>query len=143
MKRDKYDAILSDIVRLRANFICEKCSIIDPEGQAKFKSLYMQASHFRGRGSGLIARFDTDNVRCLCASCHAFLENRPDDHAYFLENLLGETRYENMRSRCNKSIKLPKPLKEEMYYHYKSEYKRLVEMRKNGNTEYIELVNYF
>ena len=143
MKRDKYDAILSDIVRLRANFVCEKCNLIDPDGQASHKSLQMQASHFRGRGTGLVARYDTDNVRCLCASCHAFLENRPDDHTIFLQIILGETRYENMRSRCNKSVKLSKSDKEEMYAHYKAEHKRLVKARRNGDMTYIELVNWW
>ena len=143
MKRDKYDSIVSDIVRLRTNFSCEKCQYIDPEGQAKHKSKLIQASHFRGRGTGLVARFSLDNVRALCASCHSWLENRPDEHAKFMSELLGEAGFEIIRDKCNQVKKLAKADKKEMYEHYKGERDRLVKLRRAGKMGYIEVTDYF
>jgi len=57
--------------------------------------------------------------------------------------LLGETRYEMLEQRCNRVIKMYKSDKAEMYKHYLSEKERLIKARKDGNMDYIELVNYF
>ena len=143
MKRDKYDAIISDLVRERSHWTCERSGIEDPEGQARGKSRAMQASHFNGRGAGNIARYDTDNVRCLIATEHAYLENRPGEHTAFLRLLLGDTRYEQMEERCRQVYKWSVGEKDEMLEHYKSELQRLKVMRREGVMGYIEVVNWF
>ena len=151
MKLTKYDIIVSQIVRLRANFTCEALSVfhfpdcrrLDPDGQASYKSRIIQCSHFRGRGTGFVARHDTDNCRSLCAYCHSYVESRPDDHAYLLRTILGETRYNLMRERCNKAYKITKVEKADMYKHYQGEGQRLIKARRSGDMGYIELVNWF
>lgn len=143
MKRDKYDTAVSDLVRERAHWTCERSGLIDVNGQATGKSRGMHASHFNTRGSGNIARYDMDNVRCLCATEHGKLEGRPGMHTAFLRELLGDTRFEEMERRCNRVYKWEYGEKEEMYQHYKSELARVKEMRRDGVMGYIEVVNWF
>lgn len=151
MKLTKHDRVISDIVRLRTNFHCEgykvfgfpECRRVDVNAQATYKSLIIQCSHFRGRGSGFVARHDTDNCRALCAYCHSYIECRPDDHAYLLRCILGVQNYEALRERCNRPYKAYRHEKEEMYQHYRSERERLITMRKQGEMGMIEVVNWF
>ena len=97
MKITKYDKVISSVARLRANFTCEagdifnfpECRRVDIEAQITYKSQVIQCSHFRGRGTGFIARHDIDNCRSLCAYCHSYVEHRPDDHDYLIRTLLG------------------------------------------------------
>ena len=77
MKRDKFDAVISDLCRIRCDFTCQKCHYVSSEGQATYKDRFMTASHFNGRGNGNVARYDTDLITCLCAKCHNYIETRP------------------------------------------------------------------
>jgi hypothetical protein len=143
LKRDKYDEAVSNLVRLRSNFTCEKCGVQDEQGQITFKSQTIHCSHFNGRGSGITARYDTDNCRALCASCHSIVEHKPGMHTKLLQEILGERGFELMEERCHGIRKMYKSDKEEMLKHYRSEFDRLKQERMNGNVNYIEVVNYF
>lgn len=143
MKRDKYDEAVSDLVRERAHWTCEKCGLVDTEGQAKGKSRKIQASHYYGRGKGNIARYDTVNVRALCDSCHHQLENAPYEHTSFIESLLSGTTFELLQTRCNQTYKMKKAEKEEMLVHYRFQFKELRESREEGLEGYKEVVNWF
>ena len=143
MKRTKYDAIVSDLVRERAHWTCENCEYIDVDGQAVGKSFFMQASHFRGRGAGFVERHSTTNVRCLCAPCHKHFGERPDEHTSFLKRLLGDSGYDLLLAKFYVPIKITNSLKSELLRHYKSELLRLRTMRHDGKMGYIEVADFF
>lgn len=143
MKRDKFDAVISDLVRLRANFTCEHCGISDPDGQMRHKSEKMDASHFNSRGAGNVCRYDTDMIFCLCKSCHEILGKRPGDHTRFCTDIIGQGLFDLKLERHNKPYKFAKGEKEEMHLHYKAEFVRLQVLRANGNQDYIEVKSWF
>jgi hypothetical protein len=103
----------------------------------------MTASHFNGRGNGNVARYDTDLITCLCAKCHNYIETRPMDHTNFIISIVGEDFLERKCEAHHKPRKMTKAEKQEMYEHYKSELKRVKEMRESGTKGYIETVSYF
>ena len=103
----------------------------------------MHVSHFNGRGNGNVSRYDTSLLTCLCASCHNFIETRPQSHTNFIISIVGEAFLEMKSETHNKPRKMTKAEKQEMYDHYKSELKRVKELRKNGEKGYIETVSYF
>jgi hypothetical protein len=143
LKRDKFDTVISDLCRIRADFTCQKCHYVSSEGQATYKDRFMTASHFNGRGNGNVARYDTDLITCLCAKCHNFVETRPKDHTNFIISIVGEPFLDRKCEAHHKPRKMTKAEKQEMYEHYKSELKRVKEMRKIGTKGYIETVSYF
>jgi hypothetical protein len=143
MKRDKFDLVVSDLARVRANFTCERCSEVDPDGQMKFKSTRMDASHFYGRGTGNIARYSITNVRCLCKTCHNEVENKPDIHLAFMEDLLGEDAVTELTAKMRAPCKMHKDDKAEMYAFYTEQLKALKKARLDGYEEFIEVVDFF
>tara|TARA_R100001244_G_scaffold56250_1_gene47995 strand:+ start:895 stop:1065 length:171 start_codon:yes stop_codon:yes gene_type:complete len=56
---------------------------------------------------------------------------------------VGEAFLERKSEAHHKPRKMIKAEKKEMYDHYKSELKRIKELRKNGEKGYIETVSYF
>jgi len=143
MKRDKYDSVLSDLVRERANWTCEKCKKISTQGQGTGQDRDIQCSHFNGRGNGNVSRYDSDLLFCLCASCHTFVETRPKEHTKFVESIVGEAFLDIKSEQHHKPYKMYKNEKEEMHQHYKSELKRVKELRSNGEMDYIETTSWF
>ena len=143
MKRDKYDTVISDLIRERAHWTCEKCGLISPEGQARGKDRSMQASHFNKRGTGNIPRYDTDAISCHCASCHSYLEDRPAEHTAWFTKRYGERLLEIITEKHNRLCKMSKEDKESMYNHYKSELAYVRARREDGQQGYIETVSYF
>jgi len=143
LKRDKFDRVISDIVRVRANMTCQRCGIVDSEGQIKFKSNVMDCSHFYGRGNSLVCRYDIDLLSCLCKKCHNYVETRPLEHTQYMAKLVGEDFLEIKKEQHHKPTKMTKADKKDMYSYYCGLLKDLIEQRKNGNTFYIETVSYF
>jgi hypothetical protein len=143
IKRDKYDAIISDLVRHRANWTSARCGTISKEGQVTGKDRAMHCSHFTGRGAGNIARYDTDAISCHCATCHHYLENRPDEHSAWFASKYGEAHREIIRQKHNQVKKMHKSDKEAMRKHYETELDRVIRQRKEGAAGFIETVSFF
>ena len=143
MKRDKYDAVVSDLVRERAHWTCERCGIVDADGQARGKSYGMHCSHFFGRGAGNCSRYDTDLLTCLCASCHKYLGDRPNEHTAFIIKKVGETFLEMTTEKHSATRKMTPEEKDEMYQHYKKELKRIKKLRADGIMGMSHTVSWF
>ena len=135
MKRDKYDALFSDLVRIRS-LACERCGIEYPDfPDVRDRSFH--CSHYIGR-IWKATRYHPDNAFALCAACHKEVGDDPGAHYKFAFEKLGEERYEALRVRKHTQIKWGKPFMKELYKHYKSEYDRLVELRNQGVTGRLE-----
>jgi hypothetical protein len=143
LKRDKYDSVISDLVRSRADFTCERCRLIDPDGQARGKSTVMDASHFNSRGAGNVCRYDTDLIFCLCKTCHSYVEGKPYEHTNFVLEKVGEKFMDLKAELHNRPRKMTKAEKEEMHQHYKSELKRIKEERASGIDGHIDVLSWF
>ena len=143
MKRDKYDATISDLIRCRANWTCECCGRISPEGQATGKDRSMHCSHFTSRGAGNIARYDTDAISCHCATCHKLFTDKPYEHTEWFKKHYGESFYDIIREKHNRVRKMIKSEKEEMHQYYRGELNRVKQLRMEGIPGFIETVSYF
>lgn len=138
IKRDAADDAFSLCVRERANWTCEDCGVIDPNGQATGKSRGMECAHIFGRRSRN-TRWHPDNALCLCHSCHRKNTERPVEFARLCESLLGGGRLEMLRDRSNDlGIKYSKSDRADITAHLRQEYRRMRELRARGEEGRIE-----
>ena len=141
IKRDKYDAIVSDLIRHANDFTCERCGVIDEEGRATGKSRQTHCSHFYGR-SIAATRYDLHNLSCLCGACHKHLGDRPSEHAIWFKANVGDYIFEEVEHRHWQTRRWKKWEKDEMLKHYKLELERVKKLRSEGVTGFIRVVNY-
>lgn len=137
IKRDKYDAVISDLVRERDDWTCTKCSKYYPEGMRQG----LHASHIWSRANKS-TRWHPPAIVSHCYFCHNWYSGNPIDSGQWARNYLGEGLYDILHQRKSKPLKYTKFEKDEMYQHYKNELKRLQGLRKQGVTGYIEVVSY-
>ena len=143
MKRTKYDALLSDIVRIAA-LECEKChrtfENFPDERDARF-----HCSHFYGRKYNstrylAAAPFPgvARNLFALCATCHAELECAPAEHSLWVQEAIGVDAYESLRLQWRRIYRRRKGDLDSLYAHYNQVYERLKEARHGGAQGYLK-----
>jgi len=131
MKRDKLDAVFSNLVRERANYICQECGM---GYRQKTQGLHCSHLWSRARAS---CRYTPDAAVAHCYSCHQRLSGNPVKFAERIREYLGD-RFCFMRRAANSTVKLTKLEKEDIYQFYKKELKRIRELRKSGHEGRIE-----
>ena len=139
VKRTPLDAVITDLVRERSNWTCERCGEEHPYG-VPTRSLH--CSHFYGR-KWSSTRYDPDNVYCLCASCHSELTDDHHEHVEFVRGKLGCTRYSALRGRWRQVMRRNKPEKDAMLAHYRDELERLRQLRMDGQQGTIDFVGWY
>ena len=115
---DKRDTTFSKLVRLRAQFNCEKCGRHFPKGHG------LQCSHFFGRRHQS-TRYDPDNAAAHCFVCHMFFGENPIAFTAWIKRHLGDVRYEALQLRHSQIVKRTKADLEELYRHLKEQLKAL------------------
>lgn len=132
MKRDKVDAVFSNLVRLRPGpeHICEYC----------LKKVRTECAHIYGRRDRKL-RWHPHNAVALCHYDHRRFTEHPVEFWFWLESYIGSGMLEMLRERHNDNrIKYTKADKEELYEHLKAEYQRMKNMRNNGEQGRIEFI---
>lgn len=137
VKRDKYDAIFSDLIRSRVDFTCEHCKTYIPEGQRQA----CHCAHIHGR-KAQSTRYDGDNAVCLCAKCHYYFTDHPTEFTYWLHEYLGDGHMDLLREKLNTLKKFYKGEKEEMNKFYKNELKKIQQRRKDGEKGRIDFTSW-
>jgi len=138
IRRDKYDATFSDLIRERADWTCERCGLVDPDGQARGKSRRVENSHFNPRRHQS-TRFCGENCDCLCKKCHQhFTEDNTGEYAEWKRGKLGDERYEALLQKGRQVKKRTKAEKEEMLEHYLACFGYIRKRREKGQIGYIE-----
>ena len=137
LKRDKLDAIISDLVRERAEWTCEKCNKQFPEGSRQG----LHASHLFSRGNKS-TRWHPDNLFAHCFGCHHRLGSNPVDFYDWARAQLGDGCFDNLRVRAKAPRKYTKVEREEMYRHYKEQYEQMRYKRMAGVVGRIEFIAY-
>mgnify|MGYP001185038900 CR=1 FL=1 len=84
IKRNKTDALFSDIVRARAGYICERCKRDFNHDHQKF-----DCSHFYSR-KNVRVRWNFLNASALCRGCHIYFGEHPYEHTEFMKAKLGK-----------------------------------------------------
>lgn len=125
LKERHLDAAFSLLVRMRANFRCERCSNT---------GVKMDCSHLFGRRNRS-TRFDPDNAVCHCATCHRHLTENPMVFAEWIHGYLGPDRAAKLRLRVNTPIKRTTSQKRDLYNRMLSEIDRITDIRSNRVTK--------
>ena len=82
----KLDKLVSEIIRKRGK--CEHCG----------KNIKLQVAHVFSRTYNS-TRFYSDNLLCLCASCHWFFHKNPVLFGEWVKKHLGKKKYENLKRK--------------------------------------------
>lgn len=134
IKRDKYDAVFSDLVRCRANWTCEHCGKNYPDSSTRSG---LHCSHHFGRRYQS-TRYDPENAMSLCFGCHNKVAEDPDMHRRIFIEWLGEGGYQLLIERKNSIKKWLKGEKDEMRKFYAVQLKAMIAARSEGCAERIE-----
>ena len=94
------DRRFSLCVRAREKFKCEYC-----HGSFSWDPSRLQCSHFHSRRLKSV-RFDPENCACMCGNCHQYLDMHPREYAKWKRAKLGEERFEALRLRSQRIVKL-------------------------------------
>lgn len=137
LKRDKLDKVFSELVRARSDYTCERCRKYYPEGQRQG----LDCSHYFGR-RGNSTRHLGLNCFAHCRGCHQYLSSNPHEFTAWVKDRLGDVNYEALVKRRNQICKRPKAEKEEMYQHFKAQLKYMQRRRAQGETGYIDFVEW-
>jgi hypothetical protein len=129
IKRDKYDTLFSELIRERANWICQGCRI---DFSHDHHSLH--CSHIYGRRKQSV-RLHPLNALALCHNCHRYLGENPTQFTELVIKILGESNYDKLTYLANK---VGKPDKEYLHKHYLAERKRINALRMDGISGLIE-----
>ena len=137
LKRSPLDALFSELVRERANWICESCAI-----ELRHEPKRMHCAHIYSRRHVRI-RHDPINAFCLCAKCHFEYTDKPLEFATFTVQKIGQAMADQLSILARTVHKRPKGWEKEAKAHYRQELERMKLLRANGNTGYIEFAGYF
>ena len=118
IKRDKYDAVVSDLVRYRDDCTCQRCLT-----QYQLPSKGLQASHFRGRGHGS-TRLDLDNIDALCTGCHTYFTDHKDEYRVWKIARVGLQKVELVEYKARHPLKMSLGEKEMLFNDLKSQLER-------------------
>ena len=111
--KKKADALVSQIVRTRGK--CENCG--------RSKGAQLQCAHIVGRNNHTL-RFDIMNVLCLCAGCHRWAHDNPDEFTDFWRKKYPTRKYYIDANR-NRITKLTVLDYKELVDELKKEYERV------------------
>lgn len=137
LKRDKLDAVISDLIRERSNWTCEHCQ----KEYSHDRRQGLHCSHLWSRRN-ISTRWHPDNLFAHCYGCHQRLGGNPVAFRDWAYSILGETRFSELTLRAHKPYKYTKAEREDIYQHYKTELARLQKLRKEGHTDYINVVSW-
>jgi len=136
VKRDKHDKVMSDLIRCRADWKCERCNCEYPPGRRGG----LECSHFYGR-SKQSTRHYPDNLSSFCTGCHMHLGKvARDKYEMFIRMELGPDRFDALVQRANTVYKITKAEKEERYQHYRAQFKYMERRRKEGAIGWLDFV---
>ena len=117
IKREACDKWFSDVVRLKANYVCESCGKVYGR---------KECAHIYGRAAKSV-RWSLDNAICLCHYCHREYTANPLEFTAWLEKHMGEGHMEMLREKWQVKMPTNKLLRKEIAKHYREEHKKMVE----------------
>lgn len=133
IKRSPLDDAVSEYVREKAGWTCERCLRPCPPrllkgGRCGNEELH--ASHFYSRANQRI-RTNPENIAALCRSCHKFMGENPHEHSEFFRKRLGAKRYEALTVLANTRLSTKRSKFEDKIEaaHWRSETKKLRQAR--------------
>lgn len=124
IKRNTTDKLFSDIMRTRANFICERC-----HRDFSQRKEICDVSHFITRGNKR-TRWDAENVCVFCRGCHELMGKNPGIYTTFMQYKLGLENYYKLMIRSERKLSDQKIDEKAIRMGLKLEWKRICERKK-------------
>lgn len=93
IRRDPLDRLFSQVIRSRANGVCEIGGEFRGYGR-------LMCCHNWGRRKKSV-RWDLDNAVAGCFYHHRMIDENAEDKITFFKRYLGQQRYENLNKRAN------------------------------------------
>ena len=100
IKRDKTDKVVSDLVRYRDDYTCQRC-----EKRYMPPTMALHAAHFKGRGHKA-TRHDPANIDSLCYGCHSYFGQNWDEHRAWKVKQIGERAVTILEYRARHPFKI-------------------------------------
>ena len=136
MRRDKFDATFSDVIRSAADWECEICHIkSEPESMSQVR---MECSHDISRRF-VITRYDSRNAICSCSACHRKTTDDPHIHHDMMIRIKGSEEVQLNRERAHSGDRLKPAEKDDIRKHWQNEMVRIKDLRMEGKQGKIEL----
>lgn len=132
MKRDCRDDKFSHLIRLAANWTCQRCGKYYPEGSAR-RGLH--CSHFYSRIKP-ITRWHPWNAASHCGGCHIYLGDNPIIFDRWIFDYLGKEKYDRLKLLSNKTTNWRNYEKDLINKHLAKELKLMLERRKDGDQSF-------
>lgn len=132
LKRDKHDAVFSELVRERTNWQCDYCGKYFHHDHGN-----LHCSHFKSRRHKA-TRYHPFNAFAHCAGCHRKLGEDPYEFTMHANITYGEMVIDRVAHLAAVPVRLKPWQMDEIYQHMKAELKRLRELRAGGNLWRIE-----
>lgn len=132
LKRDKHDAVFSELVRERTNWQCDYCGNYFHHNHGN-----LHCSHFKSRRHKA-TRYHPFNAFAHCAGCHRKLGEDPYEFTMHANITYGEMTIDRVAHLAAVPIRLKPWQMDDIYQHMKAELKRLRELRARGNIWRIE-----
>lgn len=134
MKRTKHDKVFSDLVRERANYVCESCGM-----DCRHSPGYLHCSHVVSRRH-VTTRWHPMGANAHCASCHSKFTDSPFDHYDWCTDYWGKQGLEFIRRYSREIVNWRADIREEIYQHYRKELEHMLNLRNAGEMGRIEFV---
>ena len=132
VKRTKHDAVFSDLVRERADFRCERCG-----EHLRHNPVRLHCSHIVSRKYKRL-RYEPLNAVAHCASCHAYLTDRPNEFGRWVEDYLGKAASDRLTELSQVIGRFSKPQLEDIYQNMKASLQHMRQERDAGATGRID-----
>ncbi|WP_265524641.1 hypothetical protein [Providencia rustigianii] len=126
LKRDKLDIVFSQLVRERANYVCDYCG-----RQFRHEPSKLHCSHFKSRRHKS-TRYHPFNAFAHCVGCHRKLGEDPHEFNAHAVITYSEMTIDRVARLAGTSVKLKPWQMDELYQHMKNELKRMQELRAEG-----------
>ncbi len=124
IKERTIDDIFSLCIRERDDWTCQKSKIILRDGG-------LECAHIYGRAARCV-RWYPGNAIALSHRWHVRYTNHPPDWRVFSEEWLGPEGVAALHDRFGQMIKYTPADRRDICHHYRSELKRMKEMRADG-----------
>jgi len=131
VKRDCRDIKFSELIRLAANWTCQRCGREFQHGSTSG----LHCSHFYSRRKKSV-RWHPLNAAAHCHGCHAFLGENPIVFDRWIFDYLGKEKYNRLKILQRQTVRLTKPYLEDLNKHLGKELKVMEERRASGDLEH-------
>jgi hypothetical protein len=136
----KLDTVFSKLIRLRNDYICEKCGIDCSNTPGK-----LDCSHYIGRAN-THTRWYSLNASAHCKKCHLNFTHRYWEHQAWFRTVIGQgvedLIWERIRERDQAMLKYTINDLRDMLEHYDAEYSIMKSKRDAGIKGYLEFTDY-